>query len=173
MNAPSAISPREITFEKPVELYRTIRRRHFSRQMRRPCLAFLPIGVIGLLGVLLHLQRGESGGGYWLLICTSILPFAIWAAHNWATSQIRAAGPAPRYTVRVELESITITSEKASSTLNWSAITTMWKYPDMIFIFWHKKTDIDHAFALPTASLGEDLSRFIEDRVREHGGVVA
>jgi len=172
MTTPSAISPREISFEKPVELYRTIRRRHFSRQMCRPSLALLPVGIIGLLGVLLHVHRGESGGGYWILIGISILPFAVWATHNWSVGQIRATGPAPRYTVRVEPESITITSEKASSTLKWSAISTMWKYPDMVFIFWDKKTDINHAIALPTASLGEDLSRFIEDRIREHGGVV-
>jgi hypothetical protein len=49
----------------------------------------------------------------------------------------------------------------------------MWRFPDMIFLFWDKKTSLDHAVALPTASLGGDLSRFIEDRVREHGGVVA
>jgi hypothetical protein len=124
------------------------------------------------LGVGLHLHRGDSGGGYWLLIVISILPFASWAVHNWAVGQIRAVGPAPRYTVRVDPESITITTEKGSSTLKWSRIGNLWKYPDMIFIFWDKKTDINHAVALPTASLGEDLSRFIEDRVREHGGVV-
>jgi len=173
MTTPSAISPREITFEKSVDFYRATRRRHFSRQIRRPCLGFLPIGIIGVLGVLLHLQKGQSGGGYWLLVCISILPFALWGANYWATSQIRAAGPAPRYTVRVEPESITITSEKSSSTLKWSAVKTVWKYPDMIIIFWDKKTSLDFAFALPTASLGEDLSRFIEDRVIEHGGRVA
>ena len=173
MNTSPVISPREFTFEKPVELYRTIRRRHFSRHMRRPCLGFLPIGIIGLLGVFASFYRGGSGGAFWLLIGISILPFATWAIHNWSVSQIRAAGPAPRYTVRVEPESLTVKTEKASSTLKWSAISTIWKYPDMIFIFWDKKTNINHAIVLPTASLGEDLSRFIENRVREHGGVVA
>jgi hypothetical protein len=173
MNTSSAISPCEITFEKSAVFYRAIRRRHFSRQIRRPCMVFLPIGMIGLLGVLLHLQKGESGGGYWLLICISILPFALWGAHHWATSQIRPAGTAPRYTIRVEPESITITSAQGGSTLKWSAVTAMWRFPDMIFLFWDKKTNLDHAVALPTASLGGDLSRFIEDSVREHGGVVA
>jgi len=173
MTTSSAISPREITFEKSADLYRVIRRRHFSRQIRQPCLVLLPIGILGLFGVLRHLQRGESGGGYWLLICISILPFAVWAVHQWATGQIRPAGAAPRYPVRIQPESFVITSAQGSSTLKWSQVTAMWKFPDMIFVFWDKKTDLHHAIALPTASLGEDLSRFIEDRVREYHGRVA
>lgn len=172
MTTSSAISPREITFELSAGLGRAIRRRHFSRQNRKSCLVLLPIGIIGLLGVMRHLQRGESGGSYWFLICISILPFATWAAHQWATSQIRLVGAAPRYTVRIEPGSFVITSTQGSATLKWSQITAMWKFPDIIFIFWDKKTDLHHAIALPTASLGKDLSRFIEDRVREHHGRV-
>jgi hypothetical protein len=93
--------------------------------------------------------------------------------HHWATSQIRPAGAVPRFTVRVESESITVTSEKGSSTLKWSAVKTVRKFPDVVLLFWDKKNSLDRAIALPAASLGEEVSRFIEDRVKEHGGQVA
>jgi hypothetical protein len=173
MDTQPAIISREITFDWTLDFARAIRRRHFSHQIRRPCLVFLPIGIIGLLGIWLHSQRGESGGGYWFLICLSILPFVLWGMHHWATNQIQPAGAVPRFTVRVEPESITVTSEKGSSTLKWSAVKTVWKFPDVVLLFWDKKNSLDHAIALPTASLGEEVSKFIEDRVKEHGGQVA
>jgi hypothetical protein len=173
MDKKPAIISREITFEWPLDFARAIKRRHFSHQIRRPCLIFLPIGIIGLLGVLLHPQKGESGGGYWFLICISILPFALWIIHHWATSQIRSNGTVPRFTVRIEPESITIKSEKDVATVKWSAIKTIWKFPDLILIFWDEKNRLDHSFALPVASLDEEVSRFIEDKVREHGGKIA
>jgi len=172
MNA-SAIKPCEIIFEKSVDFHRAVKRRHFSRKIRRECLLILPVGVIGILGVFGSVHRGESGAGFWLLIAFAIFPFASWAAYHWATGQIRAAGAPPRYTVRVAPESFTITNAQGNSTFKWSQITATWRYPDMFFIFWDKKTDLDHAFALPTASFGADLIRFIEDRVKENGGVVS
>jgi hypothetical protein len=172
MNAQPSIISREITFEWPLDFAKAIRRRHFSRQIRRPCLVFLPIGIFGLIGVWLHSQKGESGGGYWVLICISVAPFVLWGLHHWATSQMRPSGAIPRFTVRVEPESITVKSEKSESTIKWAAIKTMWRFPEMILLFWDKKNQLDHSFALPVASLGEEGSRYIEDRVREHGGVV-
>jgi hypothetical protein len=173
MDTQTDIAAREITFDWTLDFARAIKRRHFSRQIRRPCLVFLPIGIIGLLGVWLHSQKRESGGGYWLLICISISPFVLWAMHHWATSQMRATGAIPQYTVRVEPESITVTSEKGSSTLKWSAVKTVWKFPDVVLLFFGKKLILANAIALPPASLGVEVSRYIEDRVTEHGGRVA
>ena len=169
---PTNIS-REITFDRTLDFHRAVKRRHFSRQIRRPCLVFLPIGIIGLLGIWLRFQKGEAGGYYWFLICISAAPFVLWGMNHWATSQIRLVGAVPRFTVRVEPENITVTSEKASSTLKWSAIKTMWKFPDVILLFWDKKNSLHQAIALPVAPLGEEVNRFIEDKVREHGGKVA
>jgi len=173
MDKQPAIISREITFEWPLDFARAIKRRHFSHQIRRPCLVFLPIGIIGLLGIWLRSQKGESGGDYWFLICISIAPFVLWGMNHLATSQIRLTGAVPRFTVRIEPESITIKSEKDVATVKWSAIKTVWKFPDLILIFWDEKNRLDHSFALPVASLGEEMSRFIEDRVREHGGKIA
>jgi len=86
---------------------------------------------------------------------------------------MRPSGAIPRFTVRIEPESITVKSEKTDSTIKWAAIKTMWRFPEMIFLFWDKKNRLDHSFALPVASLGEEASRYIEDRVRKHGGRVA
>lgn len=173
MDTSSVTNPREITFEWSADFARAVRRRHFSRQIRRPCMVFLPIGIIGLLGVLLHTQRGQSGDGYWFLICISISPFALWAIHHLATSQMRCDVAVPRVTVRIEPESFTVKTEKSVSTIKWSAIKTIWKFPGVVLLFWDKKNSLDHAFAMPVAALGEEVCRFIEDRVREHGGVVA
>jgi hypothetical protein len=165
--------PTEIAFEWSPDFSRTIRRRHFSRQIRRPCMVFLPIGIIGLLGVLRHSQRGESGGGYWFLICISILPFALWAINHLATGQIRCEGAVPRVLVRIEQEGITVKSERGNSTIKWSAIKTVWKFPEVVLLFWDKKNSLNHAIAVPTVLLGEDTKTFIENKVREYGGQVS
>ena len=172
MDTQPTIISREITFEWSLDFARAIRRRHFSHQIRRPCIIFLPIGIIGLLGILLHSQRGESGGGYWFLICIAILPFALWGIHHLATRQMRCDGAVPRVSVRIEPESITVKSEKGDSTIKWSAVKTMWKFPDVVLLFWDKKNSLDHAFAVPVALLGEETKTFIENKVREHGGKI-
>jgi hypothetical protein len=163
----------QISYEKTADFIRAVKRRHFARLTRKNILVYLPVGIIGLLGVIGSLHSGKSGGGFWLLVGIFVLWPVLWVLHYSATGYIRLAGPAPRFTARIEPESITITSDKASSTLLWSQVTAMWRFPDLVFIFWDKKTDLDHAIALPTSSLGTDLSRFIEERVREHGGRVA
>lgn len=163
----------QITYEKTADFIRTVKRRHCTRQTRRNFLFYLPIGIIGLLGVIGSFHSGKSGGAFWLLVGISGLWPVLWVLHYLATGYIRLAGPAPRFSAWIGPESITITSDKSSSTLLWSQVTAMWRFPDLVFIFWDKKTDLDHAIALPTSSLGTDLSRFIEDKVRQHGGVVA
>ena len=162
----------QITYEKTADFVRTIKRRHFSRQTRKLFLAYLPVGVIGLFGVISCWHHDKSGGVFWLLVAISISPLALWTVYYLATGYIKLAGPAPRCTARIEPERITIISDKSSSTLLWPQITAMWRFPEVVFIFWDRKTDLDHAIVLPTSSLGIDLSRFIEDKVREHGGVV-
>ncbi|MGB8369379.1 MAG: YcxB family protein [Limisphaerales bacterium] len=173
MDTSSVTSSREITFDWSLNFARAVKRRHFARQIRRPGLLFLPVGIIGLFGIWLHWQKGQSGGGYWLLVCISVLPWLLSGAHHLAINQMQSLGVVPRVTVRIEPESITITSEKGPSTIKWSAIKEIWRFPDVVLLFWDAKHSLDHAFALPVASLDENLRRFIEDRVREHGGVVA
>jgi hypothetical protein len=86
---------------------------------------------------------------------------------------MRCNGAVPRVSVRIEPESITVKSEKGDSTVKWSAIKTVWRFPDVMLLFWDKKNRLECSFAVPVASLGEEVSRYIEDRVREHGGKVA
>ncbi len=173
MDTSPVISPREFTFEWSLDFARAIKRRHFSHQIRRPCMVLFPIGIIGFLGVLLHSQRGQPSGGYWFLICISILPFVLWGVHHLSTSQMRCDGVVPHVSVRIEPESITVASAKGDSTIMWSAIKTMWKFPDVVLLFWDKKNSLDHAFAVPVALLGKETETFIENKVREYGGQVA
>jgi hypothetical protein len=163
----------QITYERTADFIRAVKRRHMARLTRKNFWFYLPIGIIGLLGLIGSLSTGKGTAMFCLLIGIFILPLAAWAMHYLASSHIRLAEPPLRFTARIQPESITITSDKASSTLLWSQVTAMWRFPDLVFIFWDKKTDLDHAVALPTSLLGTDLSRFIEEKVREHGGRVA
>ncbi len=74
--------------------------------------------------------------------------------------------PDHRVTVRVEPESITFQTSERSTTLKWSAIKTLWSYPDVLLFFTYDRQTYT---AVPVAALGEDLRRFIEEKVREHG----
>jgi len=163
----------QITYERTADFIRAVKRRHFARLTRKNFVAYLPVGIIRLLGVIGSLHSGKSGAVFWLLIGISVLWPVLWVLHYSATSYIRLPGPAARFTAKIEPESITITSGTSSSTLLWSKVTGLWRFPELVFIFWDKKIDLDHAIALPTSPLGSDLSRFIEERVREHGGRVA
>lgn len=77
-----------------------------------------------------------------------------------------------RITVRVEPESITFESIEMVSTLKWSAIKRLWKFPEVLLIGCHKNTKTGFS-PLPVAPLGAELCRFIEEKVREHGGKVS
>jgi hypothetical protein len=54
--------------------------------------------------------------------------------------------------------------------MKWSRIKKLWSFPDVLLLFTYTQQTYS---MLPTGPLGEDGKRFIEEKVREHGGKVA
>ena len=78
--------------------------------------------------------------------------------------------PDRKVTVRIEPESITFQTSEQTTTMKWSRIKKLWRYPDVLLLFTYDQQTYS---MLPAAPLGEDWRRFIEEKVREHGGQVA
>ena len=172
MTTSSAISTREITFEKSADLYRAIDAVIFPADSSAVFgfasdwhyRAFGRVAAFAerrvrrrLLAAHLHFHYAVCDMG-----CASLGDRP--DSSRWSCATLHRSHRAREFYHHERARQLDV---------KWSQITAMWKFPDMIFVFWDKKTDIHHAIALPTASLGEDLSRFIEDRVREHHGRVA
>jgi hypothetical protein len=113
---------------------------------------------------------GGGHGFWWLAIGAPAFYVAMWLAYYGRIQKIRQEMPDPRVTLRVEPESITFHTSERTTTLKWSAIKLLWSYPDVLFFFTYDKQIYT---AVPVAALGDDLRRFIEEKVREHGKEVA
>ncbi len=77
--------------------------------------------------------------------------------------------PDRHVTVHVEAESITFQTSEHTSTMKWSLIKKLWSFPDVLLVFTYGRWNYS---MIPVAPLGEELRRFIEDKVKEHGGKV-
>jgi hypothetical protein len=76
-----------------------------------------------------------------------------------------------RVIVRVDPDTITFQTSRENSTVKWSSIRELWKFPDVLLLFTDDKRPTYSI--LPVEALSDDLRRFIQDRVRDHGGDVA
>jgi hypothetical protein len=78
--------------------------------------------------------------------------------------------PSKSFTIRVEQESMTFQTNESVTTVKWSGIKRIWKFPDFWFIF--RNTTGLVCSALPVAPLGTEVSKTIEAKVRQHGGLI-
>lgn len=93
-----------------------------------------------------------------------------WYSHYRRALKICEDMPDRKVTVKIEPESITFQTCEQTTTMKWSRVKMLWRYPDVLFLF----TYSDQTFSmLPVAPLGEDAKLFIEEKVRAHGGQVA
>ena len=157
---------REISYEWSPEFVRLCSRRFVFRYARRSFIFCLVLFALGVCGVIF-----AGGSGFWYLVIS--LPVAyvcFWRAYYDRIRKIRQEMSDHRVTVRIESESITFQTSERSTTLKWSAIKTLWSYPDVLFFFTYDRQTYT---AVPVSALGEDLKEFIEDKVRENGKEVA
>jgi len=122
----------------------------------------MAIGIGGLI-------VGAGDGFWWLVIGAPAAYAGFWRAYYDRVKKIREEMPDHRVTVRVEPESITFQTSERTTTIKWSGIKAVWSYPDVLLLFTYDRQTYT---AVPSAALGEELRRFIEDKVREHGKVV-
>ena len=171
LEIPPIILPRTITFKWSRKLARTAGRRYFSRRYRGHMIVLSIISAF-CIGGLIFDPREEMAGAYWLPLILCLALILLYVLAYYTRPRTFEESPDNRVTVRVEQESITFETIELVSTLKWSAIKRLWKFPDVLLIGFHKnmRTGIS---PLPVAPLGAELCRFIEEKVREHGGQVS
>jgi YcxB-like protein len=170
MDTPPTILPREIKFEWSRDLSQAAARRYFSRRFRRPLIVFSLISAV-CVGGLIFDPRKDMAGAYLLPLMICLIPVFLLILVYFKTTRHFEESPDKRITVRVEPESITWESSESVSTMKWSAIKRLWMFPDVLLIFTYKKAQVYSA--LPVAELGVEVSKTIEDKVRQYGGQVA
>jgi hypothetical protein len=157
---------REITYELSPELVRIGTRRFIFRSAGPSFIFSLIALVIGAAGLIM----GGRSVFWWLL---TILPFChgfIWVNYYCRMTKKMDEMPDRRITVRSEPDSITFQTSERTSTIKWSYIKKVWKYPDILLLFTNSRMTYT---LIPVAPLGEQLKQFIEDKVKEHGGQIA
>jgi len=170
MGTPPTILPRVITYEWSRDLSRAAARRYFSRRFRRPLIVFSIIGAV-CIGGLIFDPRKDMAGAYWLPLIICLIPVLVFVRVYFKMTRAFEELSDKRVTVRVEPESITFETSESVSTMKWSAIKRLWRFPDVLLIFRYKTADLTFS-ALPVAQLGAEVGRAIEDKVRQHGGQV-
>ncbi len=159
---------REITYEYAPLLVKAASRRFIWRRAGRGLVACCVIGGMGIAA----LVTGVASP--WLSLVAIGLPVSVgaaWWRYYRRAADVCATMPDRHVTVRVGPESISFQTTEHTSTLKWSRIKRVWRFPDVLLLFTYDKTA--GYTMLPTAPLGEELRRYVEDRVREHGGDVA
>lgn len=171
MDTPPAILPRTITYEWSRDVSRAAARRYFSRRHRRPLIVFSAIGVV-CIGGLIFDPHEDMAGAYWLPLIICLVLGLLFVPVYFMMTRTFEELPDKRITVRIEWESITFETSEAVSTMKWSAVKRLWRFPDVLLMFRYKNKDTGFS-PLPVAQLGAELSRIIEEKVREHGGHVS
>ncbi len=158
----------EITYQYTPQLAKTASRRFIRRQAAG---SFLAIAVLPALGVAAYL----SGIGSSCLLIISIgLPVLIasmwWSYHRRAADACKTL-PDPRVTLLLEAESIGFRTSEHSSTLKWTRVKQVWRFPDVLLLFTYD-TNAGYT-AVPTKELGGEGTLHLLEKVREHGGKVS
>jgi len=122
----------------------------------------MAIGVIGLI-------TGEYSGIYWFFVFLSIMLMLVWIRYYFHTTKIYKEMPDRHVKLSVAEDSITFQTSEHLSTIKWSLIKKVWKFPDVLLLFTYGHWNY---MAIPVAPLGADLAGYIEDRVRKNGGKV-
>lgn len=156
---------REVSYEWSPELVRLGTRRFIARYAGYSLAASAVFMILAILAL-------STSRAQWYWWVTAVLP-AIYIG-SWFEYYRQAISSCyemddRRVTVRLGPDLITFSMCDSSSTMKWSCITKIWRYPEVVLLFTHDKYNYS---ILPTAPLGEDCTRFIQDKVREHGGQV-
>ena len=157
---------REISYEWSPELVRLGARRFIARYAGPWLVGFTIIMLVAILA----LAAGWEGHFWWVMIILPAIYAALWFRYYVRVVKICDEMPDRKVTVRIEPESITFQTSEHSSTMKWSRIKKLWRYPEVLLIFTYDQ----HTYSmLPAGPLGEEGRQFIEEKVREHGGQVS
>src|SRR5262249_12904455 len=152
METPPPILPREIQFEWTREVLRMQARRSFTRQFRRPLIAFSIFAVIATASLIFG-SPTDSSATPWTLLIISLVVHGMSVLIYLSTMKTFVELTDLRIKVRVEYESITFETCESISTLKWSAFDRVVRYPDTLLLF-RGPTGGRRPSALPVAALG-------------------
>lgn len=110
--------------------------------------------VVGLLGAGLGFAVVIAGGVYVVHLRNALAKF-------------RAMG-APTATFSMDDASFSLASDLGSTTLAWSAITEVWRFPRFWLVFFSRAQFV----TLPVANLAADAQAFVLERIGAAGGRV-
>ena len=110
--------------------------------------------VVGLLGAA-------------IAFCAAFL-VAIYVVHYRNAVQKLGDMGSPRATFRASVDSFTVSSDAANSTVPWATVTQVWKFKNCWLLLFSKA----QFMTLPLASLSQDLQAFVLARVAAAGGKI-
>jgi hypothetical protein len=129
-------------------------------------LAALPV-VIGVLVVI--------GAPLWLLITLAVLfvlavglAVALYAGYYRNSLRKFRKMEKPQAMFRADESSFTMSSDAGTTTLPWSAVKELWRFPS-VWLLLYSKTQFS---TLPLSCLPSETQVFVQERVRESGGKV-
>jgi hypothetical protein len=140
---------REISYEWSPELVRLGTRRFISRYAGRSLIAFAVVMILAIVA----LTVGRTEGFWWGVILLPVIYFAFWFGYYKRAVKICYEMPDRKVTVRIEPESITFQTSEHSTTMKWSRIKKLWRYPEVLLLFTYDQQTYS---MLPVAPLGED-----------------
>lgn len=156
----------EITYEWSPELVCLGTRRFILRYAGRSLVASAVIMVLAIAALII----GRAESFWWIIIILPVIYALIWFGHYRKAVRVCKEMPDRGVTVRIDPEGITFQTSQHTTTMKWSLIRRLWSYPDVLLLFTYTQQTYT---ILPSAVLGDDTRRFIEEKVREHGGQVA
>lgn len=132
---------------------------------------FIALGVVaGSFGLLL--SRGYRS---WLVgVLATVLLFGvafvvlIYFVHYRSSIRKFKAMGSPEATLTASESSLSFSSGAGSSTFPWSAISEIWRFPDLWLVLFSKA----QFTTLPLANMAPELRAFVLERVRASGGRV-
>jgi hypothetical protein len=165
MDLQPLILPKEITYEWSPVFIRTAARRFIFRYATSSFVVIFMLLVAGISG----LWAGDGGGIAWCLIWLSIIYAFVWLRYYFGVTKNYERMPDRHITVMVAADSITMKTSEHLSTMKWSLIKKVWSFPDVLLIFTYGRWNY---IAIPVEPLGQELKKYVEDKVRECGGKV-
>ncbi len=158
----------EFSYEYTPAVVKLACKRFMSRRLGGFMILFGLIAVLGVLFLILGIGTPRSAAiliGVLIGVPASI-GFAWWRFLQRSVAVCESM-PDRSVVVRIEPDSISFQTSEHATTIKWSRIIRVWQFPDVLLLFTYDKNS---AYTLlPTASIGEDLSRFLLDKLREHG----
>jgi hypothetical protein len=164
----SALFQKSISFYRSPDFMISVRKAFYGRAVRKNCIVYSPIGIIGVLGLIAEVRNGKSGGAFWLLIFIGVIPYLLWMAHHASDGRGRFPDSDKPVVVTLESDLIKIVTGDESCEIDWSRIKYVQKARSLTILFWDGKIDLKHALALPKSALNTEQEQFIVQKLINH-----